>query len=79
MTKFTKTLKQVQILAIVLVLSLVSIEKAFAAGGYDHDPEETSIAGFTDQASIAIGITTYLAGSTLLASSKIIKSQINKG
>jgi len=79
MTTLTKLVKYMQVLSLTLVMGLVFTGKALADGGYDHDPEPTSIAGFTDQASIAFGVSSYVIGSTIMASSKIVKSLINKG
>jgi len=79
MTTITNLKKYIKVLSLALIIGLVTTEKAFAAGGYGHEPEPTSIAGFTDQASIAFGVSSYILGSTIMASSKIVKSLINKG
>lgn len=70
-------LKYTKIITFTLLISAIFITKVSAAGGYEHPPEETAIAGLNDQVSIAIGTLVYTAGAILMASSKIIKSQIN--
>jgi hypothetical protein len=66
------------LLAVALVVAVFAMgtRAVSADGGYGHTPVDTAIAGITDQASVLIGIGSYIAGSIFLGVSKILRELI---